>query len=67
MAAPRQGDMLLLKRLARYLVGAPRAVYTYPWQSQSACLEVFVDLIGQGAEERGAARPEEWYPGEATC
>ena len=60
MASPRRGDMLLLKRLARYLVGAPRAVYTYPWQSQSARLEVYEDSDWPAAEAPGAARPGEW-------
>ena len=31
MARPTNGDWALLKRLARYLVGAPRAVAHYPW------------------------------------
>ena len=54
MATPRRGDMLLLKRLARYLVGAPRAVYTFPWQSMATCLEVCVDSDWAGC--RGTRR-----------
>ena len=50
MATPRQGDMLLLKRLARYLVGAPRAIYTFQWRSQAAYLDVFVDSDWAGCK-----------------
>ena len=43
MARPRDGDWSLLKRLARYLVGAPRLVYEYRWQSAEQQLEGYVD------------------------
>ena len=33
MSTAKSGDMELLKRLGRYLVGTPRAVYDYAWQS----------------------------------
>jgi hypothetical protein len=33
MSAPRAADLRALSRVARYLVGAPRVVYEYPWQS----------------------------------
>ena len=39
MSSPKDGDMALLKRLGRYLIGAPRAVYTYSWQSKAMRLE----------------------------
>ena len=32
MSAPRAADLQALGRVARYLVGAPRVVYEYPWQ-----------------------------------
>lgn len=32
MASPSQGHLLLLKRVARYLLGAPRLVHTFAWQ-----------------------------------
>ena len=45
MATPREGDWALLKRLARYLVGAPRAVYGYGWQTDGETnnLDTYVD------------------------
>ena len=42
MTAPRKCDMRALGRVARYLKGAPRLVYTFPWQ-EHASLSVFVD------------------------
>jgi hypothetical protein len=32
MSSPRAADLRALLRVARYLVGAPRLVYEYPWQ-----------------------------------
>ena len=43
MATPRVGDWNLLKRLGRYLVGAPRVVYEYPWQSAVQNCEGYID------------------------
>jgi hypothetical protein len=34
MSEPRDADLRALGRVARYLVGAPRVVYEYPWQSR---------------------------------
>jgi hypothetical protein len=34
MSAPRAADLRALARVARYLVGAARVVYEYPWQSR---------------------------------
>jgi hypothetical protein len=34
MSAPRAADLRALSRVARYLVGAARVVYEYPWQSR---------------------------------
>ena len=42
MANPRDGDMAMLTRLAKYLTGAPRAVYCYAWQAHQQ-LDAFVD------------------------
>jgi hypothetical protein len=42
MTAPRWCDLRALGRVARYLRGAPRLVYTFPWQS-GGDLTVFVD------------------------
>lgn len=44
MSAPREGHLGLLKRLVRYLVGAPRKTIEYPRQdARDAILKVFVD------------------------
>jgi hypothetical protein len=42
MSAPRAADLQALLRVARYLVGAPRLVYEYPWQ-RSTLLRAFSD------------------------
>jgi hypothetical protein len=42
MSAPRAADLVALLRVARYLVGAPRVVYEYPWQC-STVLRAFSD------------------------
>ncbi len=42
MSAPRASDLQALLRVARYLVGAPRVVYAYPWQRTSV-LRAFSD------------------------
>jgi hypothetical protein len=34
MSAPKAADLQALGRVARYLVGAPRVVYEYPWQKR---------------------------------
>ena len=62
MCRPRQSDWVLLKRLARYLVGAPRALLKYYWQKSPTCLDVFVDADWAGCKSTcrstsgGAAR-----------
>ena len=43
MATPCEGDWLPLKRMARYLVGAPRAVQMFHWQSMPRNIDTFVD------------------------
>ena len=42
MSSPTMADLVQLRRLARYLVGAPRLLYSYPWQA-SAGIAVCVD------------------------
>jgi hypothetical protein len=42
MSAPRAADLKALSRVARYLVGASRVVYEYPWQSKPV-LRVYTD------------------------
>ena len=43
MARPSERDWCLLKRIGRYLVGAPRAVQTFAWQSAPETLDTYVD------------------------
>ena len=43
MSAPNAPDMQLLKRLGRYLKGAPGAVQLFVWQEQPAELVAYVD------------------------
>jgi hypothetical protein len=42
MSAPKAADLQALGRVARYLVGAPRVVYEYPWQHGPA-LRAYTD------------------------
>ena len=42
MSSPTTADLVQLRRLARCLVGAPRLLYSYPWQA-SAGIAVYVD------------------------
>jgi hypothetical protein len=42
MSAPRAGDLQALSRVARYLAGASRVVYEYPWQ-QRPVLRAYTD------------------------
>jgi hypothetical protein len=42
MSAPRTGDLQALSRVARYLAGASRVVYEYPWQ-QRPVLRAYTD------------------------
>ena len=50
MATPRSGDMDPMKRLGKYLVGTPRAVYMYPWHSEPAQIDTFVDSDWAGCK-----------------
>ena len=43
MAKPRQADWTLLKRIGRYLVGAPRLVQTFVWQDGIGDITVHTD------------------------
>ncbi len=43
MARPSSRDWQLLKRVGRYLVGAPRAVLTFWWQGSPGTYDTFVD------------------------
>lgn len=50
MASPRHGDWLALKRIGRYLLGAPRAVQKYWWQCMPSELSTFVDSDWAGCK-----------------
>ena len=42
MSVPRVSDLTALRRLAKYLLGAPRLVQRFPWQSKEG-LSLFTD------------------------
>ena len=50
MAKPRCGDWQLLKRIARYLVGAPRYEQLFAWQSRPTHVNVFTDSDWAGCK-----------------
>ena len=50
MARPTDGDWLLLKRVGRYLLGAPRAVQTFAWQYAPYSLDTYVDSDWAGCK-----------------
>ena len=43
LSKPTVADMIALKRVARYFLGAPRLVLRYPWRPLSRTLEVYCD------------------------
>ena len=43
MSAPREPDFKLLKRLGRYLKGAPRVLQLFAWQEEPSELTAYVD------------------------
>ena len=43
MSKPTTGDWGLLKRIGRYLLGAPRALQTFRWQAMPESVDVYVD------------------------
>ena len=43
MAQPNRGHLKRLRRLARYLITAPRVVWEFPWQSASEVVDAFTD------------------------
>ena len=51
MARPREEDWLKLKRVARYLVGAPRLVQKFQWQNMPRELHTFTDSDWAGDRE----------------
>ena len=58
MSAPTQGSWNALKRLARYLWGLPRLVFTYPWQTVDA-IDIYMWIrTGPDVHEREEAQVE---------
>jgi hypothetical protein len=51
MAKPRMIDWQLLKRLARYLVTAPRCVCHFSWQYPQDVVDIFVDADWAGCKK----------------
>ena len=51
MSRPRQCDWLRIKRLGRYLVGAPRVVHKFGWQDQPDTITAIVDTDFAGCLE----------------
>ena len=54
MARPREGDLGLLKRIGRYLLGAPRFKQDFLWQREGDLVDVFTDSDWAGC--RSTAR-----------
>ena len=50
MATPREEDWSLLKRIGRYLKGAPRLVYWYQFQNMPSKLDTFSDSDWAGCK-----------------
>ena len=57
MANPREPDWQLLKRIGRYLAGAPRAVQVLEWQQKAVGISTYVDSDWAGDSRR--ARTDE--------
>lgn len=51
MSAPRDGDWAKLKRVARYLVGVPRAIQRFQWQDAPAEMVCFTDSDWAGDKQ----------------
>ena len=56
MSAPTWADLGALRRLAQYLVGAPRLVWKFQWQTE-ASINVYVDTdyVGCHATRRSTS------------
>ena len=58
MSTPAQGSWNALKRLARYLCGLPRLVFTYPWQTVDA-IDIYMWIrTGPDVHEQEEAQVE---------
>ena len=56
MSSPTASSWLKLKRLARYLVGRPEAVWNYPWKNGHGTWKVYVDSDRPETPPRGSRR-----------
>ena len=52
MAHPKRGDEEMIKRTLRYLKGAPRLTYHYPWESGIGKLTVYTDSDWGGDRQK---------------
>ena len=52
MAHPKRGDEEMIKRALRYLKGAPKLIYHYPWEGEIGKLTVYTDSDWGGDKER---------------
>ena len=50
MAKPVSADWCLLKRIAKYLIGSPRAVWRYYWQAAPSRTDAYVDSDWAGCK-----------------
>ena len=50
MAVPRVCDWRMLKRIGRFLVGAPRSIQQFPWQQMPTSLDIFTDSDWAGCQ-----------------
>jgi hypothetical protein len=53
MSAPTKGDHRKLKRLVRYLIGAPRVITKYPWQKRQHKVTTYSDADWAGCRKTG--------------
>ena len=51
MSSPRQRDMWALRRVCRFLLGAHRVAYEFPWQTAGGALQVYADTDFAGCIE----------------
>ena len=51
MASPRVGDWALLKRVAKYVVGVPRAIQRFRWQNVLSMVITYSDSDWAGKEK----------------
>jgi hypothetical protein len=62
MSAPHEGDVQKLKRVLRYLKGAPRVIQTYLWEDLPSDLTIYVD-----SNFAGCARTRKSTSGGVIC